>query len=94
MEKYYVHFRQDIIEAGSYLNKENLTFLSKQHPAWSEIKKDIAALEEYLQEELGPRKSDHYMHRNLVSSVYLLWKDGLNCSNHILEAAKIRRSLG
>jgi phosphoenolpyruvate carboxylase len=94
LEKYYVHFRQDIIEAGSYLNKENLTFLSKQHPAWSEIKKDIAALEEYLQEELGPRKSDHYMHRNLVSSVYLLWKDGLNCSNHILEAAKIRRSLG
>lgn len=94
LEKFYIHFRQDIIEAGNYLNKENLEFLAKQHPAWAEIKKDITALEKYLQEELGPRKSDHYIHRNLVSSVYLLWKDGRDCTGHILEAAKIRRSLG
>lgn len=94
LEKFYVHFRQDIIEAGNYLNKENLTFLSKQSPAWAEIKKDIAALEEYLQEELGPRTPDHYIHRNLVSSVYLLWKNDRDCTGHILEAAKIRRSLG
>ena len=94
LEKFYVHFRQDIIEAGNYLNKENLAFLAKQYPAWAEIKKDITALEEYLQEELGPRKPDHYLHRNLVSSVYLLWRDGRDCTGHILEAAKIRRSLG
>ncbi len=94
VEILYRHFRQDLIEAGSYLNKENLAFLAKQHPGWAEIQKDIGFIEEYLQEELGPRKPEHYLHRNLVSSAYLLWKHGRDCTGHILEAAKIRRSLG
>ncbi|MGH7273246.1 MAG: phosphoenolpyruvate carboxylase, partial [Nitrospiria bacterium] len=94
LEHFYLHFREDMIEAGSYLNKENLAFLAKRHSAWEEIKKDIEYIEEYLQEELGPRKPDHFLHRNLVSSTYLLWKEGRDCTSHILEAAKIRRGLG
>lgn len=94
LERFYLHFRQDILEAGNYLNRENLAFLAKLHPAWADVQKDIQYLEQYLKEELGPRQSDHYLHRNLVSSAYLLWRDGRDCSGHILEAAKIRKSLG
>ncbi|HLB02653.1 MAG TPA: phosphoenolpyruvate carboxylase [Nitrospiria bacterium] len=94
LEGFYLHFREDMIEAGSFLNKENLAFLAKRDSAWGEIMRDIEYIEEYLQEELGPRKPDHFLHRNLVSSTYLLWKEGRDCTGHILEAAKIRRGLG
>lgn len=94
LEGFYLHFREDMIEAGSFLNKENLAFLAKRDSAWGEILRDIEYIEEYLHEELGPRKPDHFLHRNLVSSTYLLWREGRDCTGHILEAAKIRRGLG
>jgi hypothetical protein len=42
---------------------------------------------------LGPRQAEHFLHRNLVSSAYLLWRDGKEFGEYILESAKVRRSL-
>jgi phosphoenolpyruvate carboxylase len=94
LESIYVNFRADLIEAGQYLNKENLNFLAKQDTAWATIQDDVKLLEAHFGEELGPRRSEHYLHRNLVSSAYLLWREGKEFREYILEAAKIRRSLG
>jgi phosphoenolpyruvate carboxylase len=94
LESIYVNFRADLIEAGQYLNKENLNFLAKQDTAWATVQDDVKLLEAHFGEELGPRRSEHYLHRNLVSSAYLLWCEGKEFVEYILEAAKIRRSLG
>jgi phosphoenolpyruvate carboxylase len=76
------------------LNKENLQFLAKHHAAWVPIQEDVRLIEAHLGEELGPRQAEHFLHRNLVSSAYLLWRDGKEFGEYILESAKIRRSLG
>ncbi len=94
LEPFYRHLREDLIEAGRYLNRENLDFLGRSSPAWNGIREDVRALERYLKIELGPEKVEHYLHRNLVSSAFLLWREGKPFGEHILEAGKIRRSLG
>ncbi len=94
LESIYLNFRADLIEAGQYLNKENLEFLARHDPAWATIQEDVELLETHFGEELGPRQAEHYLHRNLVSSAYLLWREGKEFGEYILEAAKIRRSLG
>ena len=94
LESIYLNFRADLIEAGQYLNKENLEFLARHDPAWATIQEDVKVLEAHFGEELGPCQAEHYLHRNLVSSAYLLWREGKEFGEYILEAAKIRRSLG
>ncbi|MEO5657305.1 MAG: phosphoenolpyruvate carboxylase [Nitrospiria bacterium] len=94
LQAIYRNLRADLIEAGQYLNKENLQFLAKQDSAWAGIQEDVALIEAYLGEELGPRQAEHFLHRNFVSSAYLLWREGKEFSEYVLSAAKIRRSLG
>jgi phosphoenolpyruvate carboxylase len=43
---------------------------------------------------LGPHKTHHFIHRNLVSSIYLHSKVGEDFSDELEKAAKIRKSLG
>ncbi len=94
LEQFYTHIRQDLRAAGHYLNKENLRFLARTDSAWQDIQRDIAFIEDFLKEDLGPRTPDHFIHRNLASSAYLLWREGRDCSGHILDGAKTRKSLG
>jgi len=94
LKAFYRNFEKDLIRAGHYLNKENLNFLAKKSAAWRGVKKDVEGIEKYLGRELGPETVDHYLHRNLVSSAYLLWQSGKTPSDRILEAAKIRKSIG
>ena len=96
IEKHYNNLRKDFIHAGKYLNKENLAMLAKKYPAFKEIEEDVQEMENYLGVELGPLKTRHYLHRNLVSSVCLLAEDGkLDSVEELIEtAAGIRNSLG
>lgn len=94
LKGFYLNLEADLIAAGHYLNKENLAFLAKKSAAWRGVQKDVEGIEKFLGRELGPETVDHYLHRNLVSSAYLLWQSGKSPSDRILEAAKIRRSIG
>jgi len=94
IEKLYINLRKDFIHAGKYLNKENLALLAKSYPAFKEVMTDIQEIENYLGVELGPIKTKHYLHRNLVSSVYLLSKEKKDFSEELEKAAEIRKSLG
>lgn len=90
----YRNLEKDLIFAGHYLNKENLSFLAKRSRIWKGMQKDVEAIEKFLGRELGPETVEHYLHRNLVSSTYLLWQSGKIPHDRILEAAKVRRSIG
>jgi len=94
LKEFYRNLEFDLVQAGYYLNKENLNFLAKKSAAWRGVKKDVEGIEKFLGRELGPETVDHYLHRNLVSSAYLLWQSGKIPHDRILEAAKVRRSVG
>jgi phosphoenolpyruvate carboxylase len=94
LHRFYHRLREDLQQAGAYLNRENLAFLARHHGVWRGVQEDVEAIEKVLGLELGPHQADHYLHRNLVSSVYLLWQEGREFSSQILEAAQIRRSIG
>jgi phosphoenolpyruvate carboxylase len=94
LDMFYVNLRRDLIEAGTYLNKENLRFLIQRSSAWQDVQDDIEAIESFLGEELGPRTPEHFLHRNFTSNSYFLWHAGRDFSGPVLESAKLRQSLG
>jgi len=97
IEKFYPALREDLRHAGKYLNRENLSFLSKTSSIFKEIERDIAAIESVLGLQLGPEKPHHLLHRNLTSSIYqrISRKESpTNIARDIVEAAMIRKSIG
>ncbi|MBI4196288.1 MAG: phosphoenolpyruvate carboxylase [Deltaproteobacteria bacterium] len=96
LQKYLPTLREDIEDTGRYLNWENLKFLIRENPAWAPIREDVLFLEEFLGKRLGPEKPDQFIHRNLTSNIYHLWKQGKpeELRKEILHAGQVRRSLG
>ena len=94
LNRLYKNLENDLIASGYYLNKENLNFLARRFPILKGVQRDVEAIEDFLGHALGPKKVEHYLHRNLVSSAYLSWRSGQSPNEYILEAAKVRRSLG
>ena len=94
MEKYYINFKKDILWAGRFLNKENLSQLAQQRLVWRDVEHDVELLERLLGAKLGPQKSDDFIHRNISSTAFHLWRADKPISSQIMESGKIRRSLG
>ncbi|MBI2082291.1 MAG: phosphoenolpyruvate carboxylase [Deltaproteobacteria bacterium] len=95
LERFLPTFQNDLENVGNYLNWENLKFLARGNPGWSEIREDVLAIEDYLGKRIGPQKTEHFIHRNLTSNIYHLWQEGKGeITEEILHAAKVRRSLG
>lgn len=94
VKKLYVNLKRDMVHAGKYLNKENLDLFCETNPEWKPIREDIREIEKILNIELGPETDAHYVHRNFTSNIYRRSKMGTDFSSDILEAAKLRKSLG
>lgn len=99
LEAHYPTLREDMLEAGRSLNRENLALLAKTTPAFTDIQADIAGIEEVLGIELGPVEPHHLIHRNLTSTIcQRLYGGGepdkKTVSGEIVQAATLRRSLG
>jgi phosphoenolpyruvate carboxylase len=95
--RYYLNLKFDLQQAGSFLCWENLTLLERESPLWLKIREDIELSQRFLGLELGPTETDHFLHRNLVSSIYHLWRRGggeKRLKHYIVEAGQIRKSLG
>ena len=90
----YLNLEADLVHAGKYLNKENLEFLAKQYPAFKKVQEDVTLVEKFLGRSLGPQKTHHFIHRNLVSSIYLHSREKEDFVEELEKAAKIRKSLG
>ncbi len=94
VKKLYINLTRDMMHAGKYLNKENLNLLCKKDPIWIPIREDIFEIERILDITLAPETDAHYLHRNFTSNIYHRYKIGTDFSSDILEAAKLRKSLG
>lgn len=94
LEEVYLNLRKDLTACGRYLNKENLRLLSEKNAAFAKVAEDVAAVEEYLGEELGPRTSEELIHRNITSNILLLYRKGEDVTEDVVRAGEVRRSLG
>lgn len=94
VKKYYLFIKEDIIESGRFLNKENLAKLSKKSPGWKLILEDVKNLEDIFQVELGPINDTDHLHRRLTGKIYQKVNLLKNPEKEILKAALIRQSLG
>jgi len=98
LEEHYPTLRHDLTQAGYYFNEENLSLLAGANPAFDQIRKDITLIREILDIEIGPQEPEHFIHRNITSTIYHRLMSptpaGDAISRDIVEAAVIRRSIG
>jgi len=94
LEKHYLRFKEDILRAGRYLNKENLSKLRKSYPVLNNVQDDVSALEEYFGEKLEPKTLEEKEHSILTSRIVEKLEKKENATDLIVRAAKLRRSLG
>lgn len=94
VEKFYPNLKSDLIEAGRFLNKENLEALAKKDRAWRNIKEDVALVEEYLGIKLGPRFPSDFEHKRITLRLLRKFKSRVPLQKDIMLSGKLRGSLG
>lgn len=94
LQKQYITLHDDLMEAGQYLNKENLQFLAKKSKGFRSILKDVELLETFLGQPLEPQSPESFIHRNWTSTLYFRLEQKQSLAESIIESAKIRNSLG
>jgi phosphoenolpyruvate carboxylase len=94
VEKYYVYLREDLLQAGKYINKAVLAKFAKQIPAFAEIQKDIEYIEKYLGIEFKPTTPEETEHHALVARIYEKLEKKQPLTDTITESAILRKSVG
>ncbi|QQR55090.1 phosphoenolpyruvate carboxylase [Candidatus Peregrinibacteria bacterium] len=94
LEQHFFTLRSELHHAGKYLNIENLEHYAKSESWAKEILEDVHLCQEILGIELGPQKPNHFLHRNLTSSILYKQELGLDFQEDLVEAAVMRKSLG
>ncbi len=84
----------ELTHAGKFLNIENLEMFAQKEDWARDILEDVRLCEEVLGVEFKPQKDHHHLHKNVTSNIVLKRKIGTDFSSDIVEAAKLRKSLG
>lgn len=90
----YLNLKGDLEAAGHYYNQANLKWLARANPAWREVERDVALIEDSLGIELGPAEIRHHVHRNMTSNIKMIYESGEDARGEIVHAAELRCSLG
>jgi phosphoenolpyruvate carboxylase len=108
LEAYYLNWKNDLQSASEFLCWQNLNYLMGEkeiveevtkkfrlREVIPEIMKDLELLEQATDISLGPRNLDHRKHENVVNNILIsLAKDPREATRYIVEAGRIRHSLG
>lgn len=100
IEKHFYTLRSELEHAGKFLNFENIERLIQDNSIpgsaiWAqEIHEDVELCQEILHISLGPRRPHHFVHRNHTSNIVLKNSMNMDCSDDIIAAALLRKSLG
>jgi len=108
LNEYYVNWKEDLQCASGYLCWQNLNYLMGEKEVVKkitkkfglkevipEVLKDLQMVEETLGINLGPRNLDQRKHENIANNILIsLVGDYGETVRYILEAGRIRRSLG
>jgi phosphoenolpyruvate carboxylase len=97
IEKQYPALREDLLAAGHFFSRENLSELAKHHTTFADVITDVTLIEEILGITLGPAEAEHREHETLVRK---LTKDILSntatadLKDTVRDMGVLRRSLG
>ncbi|UCC33336.1 MAG: phosphoenolpyruvate carboxylase [Candidatus Bathyarchaeota archaeon] len=108
LEEHYINWKDDLKFASLFLCWQNLNYLIGEKEIVQkvtkrfrltevipEIMKDLELLEQATNIGLGPRNLDHRKHENMVNNILIsLAKDSEEVTRYIVEAGRIRHSLG
>jgi len=94
VEQTYEYLKEECLDAGYFLNHENLESLAQTEPAFRLVLEDVCILEKYLGTRLGPKDKSHKEHFRLTSLVYEKYKRGENIQELIGQTGVLRKSLG
>jgi len=94
MELYYPTVREDIMEAGRFLNRDNLARLASESAAWRGVARDIERTEGLLGITCAPGSANDSVHINLSSNMLLQKNDPVAVKALITEMGILRKSLG
>ena len=92
--RYYVNIKNNIVEAGRYLNKENVKKLAQRNRNWNKVLEDIAQIEKIFSITLGPKTANDKKHYLLSKKLLSLRHDPKKTASLITSSGKLRRSLG
>ena len=94
IKKHYKFIKEDLEEAGRFLNKGNLITLSQINSVWKFVLEDIDCIEKVFNIKLGPKTKEEIKHKKLTTNILNSIKNSQNPKKDILDAALIRKSLG
>ncbi len=94
IRKHYKFIKEDLIEAGKFLNIENLEKLTKQSKIWLAVLEDVKNIEQIFDVKLGPKNEEDREHKNITEKILKLLQNSQNPTNLIIKAAILRKSLG
>ena len=108
LEEHYVNWKEDLKSASEFLCWQNLNYLLgekeivdkitkkfKLQEIIPEVMKDLEFLEQTTDISMGPKDLDHRKHENIVNNILIsLAKEPAEAPRYIVEAARIRHSLG
>jgi phosphoenolpyruvate carboxylase len=94
VNKLFIHLKENLIQAGYFLNRENLSRLAKRFNYWNDIVEDISYIEKLFQIELGPNKLNHQEHLHITGLIYERMQKKKEITRLITIGGNLRQSLG
>lgn len=94
LKTHYKYLKEDMLEAGRFLNKDNLEKLIKKYPVLKSVSEDVKNLEKLLDITLGPKTETDFAHKWLTGKILEKINLSENPVELIIEAAILRKSLG
>lgn len=90
----FIHMKENLVSAGYFLNRENLSKLAKRYNYWQDVIEDIRYTEEILQIELGPKNLNHREHLRITGLIYERIQKKKEIIRLITIGGQLRKSLG
>lgn len=94
IQKYYIYLKENLIQAGKYLNMDVLIALAKKDNAWEDVKKDINEIEKILKISLEPSTPDEREHHTLTYRIFKKLQEKEDAQEEIEQTAILRKSMG
>lgn len=94
IEKFYVHLKDDLLQAGRFLYKPALMALAKKSKVFEEILEDVTAIERFLDKPLGPKTLDQQEHCLLSAKIHQNMNNKKTLEALIEQSALLRHSMG
>lgn len=90
----YKSLANDLVQAGRFLNKDNLKNLAKQNAGWNQIISDVESAETILDLSFAPETADEKAHQQLSLEILNTRNNPEKLSQLIEESASLRKSIG